>query len=212
MTARPPSGEVQRPMTSVKGAGFTSRPLTGSGGGTQMVGLQSLTTDSLFHEQLTPEEIASNMEKEINELVEESATAALTNISSALIKAKEAARLVEKLQAHKAQAKLGDPINAPLRFLVYFNLSTQLEANQQNDKALRTYQMMVKEFENTPHATRIRVNMGNIYYKEKNYGNAMRMYQMALDNVSETNRIYRHWIRRNMAYTQLVQHQYDAAM
>ncbi|KAA6364932.1 MAG: putative intraflagellar transport protein ift88 [Streblomastix strix] len=40
----------------------------------------------------------------------------------------------------------------------------------------------------------------------------MRMYQMALDNVSETNRIYRHWIRRNMAYTQLVQHQYDAAM
>ncbi|KAA6368790.1 MAG: hypothetical protein EZS28_035682, partial [Streblomastix strix] len=81
-----------------------------------------------------------------------------------------------------------------------------------NDKALRTYQMMVKEFENTPHATRIHVNMGNIYYKEKNYGNAMRMYQMALDNVSETNRIYRHWIRRNMAYTQLVQHQYDAAM
>lgn len=39
-----------------------------------------------------------------------------------------------------------------------------------------------------PAAGRLRVNMGNIYYEQKKYPNAIKMYRMALDQVPNTSK------------------------
>jgi intraflagellar transport protein 88 len=54
-------------------------------------------------------------------------------------------------------------------------------------QALHTYQLIVKnkQYQN---AGRLRVNMGNIYYEQKKYPNAIKMYRMALDQVPNTSK------------------------
>ena len=48
-----------------------------------------------------------------------------------------------------------------------------------------------------PQAGRLRVNMGNIYYEQKKYANAIKMYRMAMDQIPNTSREIRFKIRRN---------------
>lgn len=43
-----------------------------------------------------------------------------------------------------------------------------------------------------PAAGRLRVNMGNIYFEQKKYPNAIKMYRMALDQVPNTSKEVRH--------------------
>ncbi|KAK2946368.1 putative intraflagellar transport protein ift88 [Blattamonas nauphoetae] len=195
----------------MQGAGYTNRPGTGNTGTLNNPLLQALSVENMFADNKTPEETLADMEQEISNLVEQSTLAALSDMSKALMLAKEAASQEVKASQYRELHKIGDP-NLIIKFFVYFNLACALENNEQYDDALRTYNMMMSPFQNTIHASRLRVNMGNIHFKMKDYPQAIKNYQIALDNLSESNLLFRHKIRRNIAYTYLVQQQYDRAM
>lgn len=57
-------------------------------------------------------------------------------------------------------------------------------------EALNTYQVMTKNkmFSN---ASRLKVNMGNIYFKLEQYNKAIKMYRMAMDQVPNTHKDFR---------------------
>ena len=65
---------------------------------------------------------------------------------------------------------------------VMFNLAVQHEKNELYPEALNYYNVIVKNkmFQNVG---RIRVNMGNIYFHERDYNKAVKQYRMALDQV-----------------------------
>lgn len=50
------------------------------------------------------------------------------------------------------------------------------------NEALNAYAAIVKN-KQFPHAGRLRVNMGNIYYRQKKYPAALKMYRMAVDQI-----------------------------
>jgi intraflagellar transport protein 88 len=54
-------------------------------------------------------------------------------------------------------------------------------------QALNTYTLVVKN-KNYPQAGRLRVNMGNIYYMQKKYVQANKMYRMALDQIPNSSK------------------------
>ena len=56
-----------------------------------------------------------------------------------------------------------------------------------------------------PQAGRLRVNMGNIYYEQKKYANAIKMYRMAMDQIPNTSKEIRFKIRRNIGVCSLRQ-------
>lgn len=86
-----------------------------------------------------------------------------------------------------------------LTYAVCFNLANQYDANGMYTEALNTYSLIVKD-KNYPNAGRLRVNMGNIYFKmadvmskggstsgqQGKYTNAIKMYRMALDQIPTT--------------------------
>lgn len=125
------------------------------------------------------------------------------DIRKALMKAKEASNKERSLIRMQEQAGLGDQHNMDLTYSVLlgffyncrngiysiyvnsqvlFTLANQYAANEQYTEALNTYQLITKNrmFSN---AHRLKVNMGNIYFKQKQYQQAVKMYRMALDQV-----------------------------
>lgn len=56
-----------------------------------------------------------------------------------------------------------------------------------HSEALNTYSMLVKRKEYA-HAGRLRVNMGNIFYEQKKYQAAIKMYRMAMDQIGTTSK------------------------
>ena len=89
----------------------------------------------------------------------------------------------------REQASLTDSHNLDLTFSVLFNLANQYAANEMYTEALNTYQVITKNrmFNN---AGRLRVNMGNIYFKLGQYAKAIKFYRMALDQVSYRGKKY----------------------
>lgn len=72
-------------------------------------------------------------------------------------------------------------------FQVLFNLASQYGNNEMYSEALNTYQVITKNkmFNN---ASRLKVNMGNIYFKLGEYSKAIKMYRMAMDQVPNTHK------------------------
>ncbi|CEP03482.1 unnamed protein product (mitochondrion) [Plasmodiophora brassicae] len=199
--------EDPRPMTSVKGAGYKSNvgspfdPVAQTHRG-KMAALKKKIENG-------PEFVAKEMEREINQLIVESATAKVNrSYVVALDKAKEAVRRERLLVRHCEQNGLAEHINVDLSFATQFNLAVQYTANDMMNEALNIYTVMVKtkQFAN---AGRLRVNMGNIYYKQKKYPAAIKMYRMAMDLVGATSKDTRYLIMRNIgnAFVRLGQFQ-----
>ena len=114
-------------------------------------------------------------------------------------------------------AGLVDQINIDLTYSVCFNLANQYHANKQYTEALNTFSLIVKN-KQYAQSGRLRVNvcsrqaqpsklrlpcelalcitptpitalqMGNIYYEQKKYSAAIKMYRMALDQIPNTGR------------------------
>mmetsp|Transcript_1508 Transcript_1508/g.1896 ORF Transcript_1508/g.1896 Transcript_1508/m.1896 type:complete len:170 (+) Transcript_1508:836-1345(+) len=76
------------------------------------------------------------------------------------------------------------------------------------DTAIHTYGLLVKN-KQYPQAGRLRVNMGNIYYEQKKWPQAIKMYRMALDQIPNTGKEVRFKIFRNIgnAFVRLGQFQ-----
>ena len=75
-------------------------------------------------------------------------------------------------------------------FQVLFNLATQYCDNEMYTEALNTYQVMTRN-KVFSKARRLKVNMGNIYYKLQQYNKAVKMYRMAMDQVPNTQKDFR---------------------
>ena len=68
------------------------------------------------------------------------------------------------------------------RYSVELNKAVQQEACEMYAEAIKTYSDIVKN-KNYAAANRLRVNMGNIYFKLGQYAKAIKFYRMALDQV-----------------------------
>ncbi|KAI9014777.1 hypothetical protein BC832DRAFT_546444 [Gaertneriomyces semiglobifer] len=193
-----------RPMTSMRAAGYTSRGRAGMAAGqafdpfNQAARTASASGGGYHKLEETPEEQIRKLEQKVTALVEESAIAASEgNLSVALERAKDAGKKERQLSRHREQLELADQMNLDLTYCVLFNLANQYEANQMYQEALNTYSVIVKN-KMFNQSGRLRVNMGNIYFAQKKYTQAIKMYRMALDQVSGSNREIRLRIMRNI--------------
>jgi intraflagellar transport protein 88 len=80
---------------------------------------------------------------------------------------------------------------------MYFNLANAFFHNKMYDEALSTYSFIIKN-KQFPQSGRLRVNMGNIYYAQTKYTNAIKMYRMAIDQLSSTAKELTYKIYKNM--------------
>lgn len=208
------ASEDARPMTAVRAAGYTAagkRP--GSAAVFDPAGLGGASRGPAPPLQKradnSPEDLCREMEKEVNTLIEESAQLNLERrYSEALEKAKEAGKRERKLSQKREETGLADQINIDLTYSVFFNLANQYHANGLYVEALKTYSMIVKN-KQYHQSGRLRVNMGNIYFEQKKYPNAIKMYRMALDQIPNNSREIRSKIIRNIgvAFVRLGQFQ-----
>ncbi|CAM9106211.1 unnamed protein product, partial [Choristocarpus tenellus] len=155
----------------------------------------------------------------VHRLIEESASAGVeADFALALDKAKEADKKEKVLCKHRERHGLVDQMNIELTHAVCFNLANSYHQNGMNKEALREYGAIVKNKQH-PHAGRLRANMGNVYYEQREYPEAIKNYRMALDQVPNTGKDIRFKIIRNIgtAFVRMGQFQdaigqYDAIM
>ncbi|KAI8815627.1 uncharacterized protein EV422DRAFT_548801 [Fimicolochytrium jonesii] len=202
------ASDAARPMTSVRAAGYSSRGRMGMTAGQAFDPFNQAARDAAggsssggggYHKlEETPEEQIRNLERKVNQLVEESAVVAASgNLRSALEKAKEAGKKERQLCRQREQLELADQMNLDLTYCVLFNLATQYQMNQLYQEALNTYGVIVKN-KLFNQSGRLRVNMGNIYFEQGKYSQAVKMYRMALDQISNANKEIRLKIMRNI--------------
>jgi intraflagellar transport protein 88 len=207
-------GGAPRPMTAIVAAGFqTSSSRSGSQERTG-VSMQAASVPASVDakSEENPEEVIKQLEKKVIELLEESAFAnSKGNLQLALDRGKEAGRKERLLCKQREQNSLSEQINLDLTYSVLFNLAVQYEANEMYVEATNTYLVIVKNkmFSN---AGRLRVNMGNIYLKQKKYMQAVKMYRMALDQVSTSHELIRAKILQNIGLVFVKMGQYSDAV
>uniref|UniRef100_A0A671RUI4 Intraflagellar transport 88 homolog n=1 Tax=Sinocyclocheilus anshuiensis TaxID=1608454 RepID=A0A671RUI4_9TELE len=208
---RPMTGAVQdgaaRPMTAVRAAGYSSSIARGSV--FDPLG-QSKGPDPPLEtkNEDTPEEKIKILEKKVNDLIEESCLAhARGDLQLFLEKAKEAGRKERALVRQREQTGTADHINLDLTYSV----TNQYANNDMYTEALNTYQVIVKNkmFNN---AGRLKVNMANIYFKQKNYTKAIQFYRMALDQISNAHNAMRIKIMQNIGVVFIHMGQYSDAI
>ncbi|XP_010221923.1 PREDICTED: intraflagellar transport protein 88 homolog [Tinamus guttatus] len=212
---RPMTGAVQdgvaRPMTAVHAAGYTKASARGSL--FDPLGQAKGPAPPLeVKNQDSPEEKIRQLEKKVNELVEESCIAnSCGDLKLALEKAKEAARKERGLVRQSEQIASPESINLDLTYTVLFNLASQYAANEMYAEALNTYQVIVKNkmFNN---GGRLKVNMGNIYLKQRNYSKAIKFYRMALDQIPSVHKEMRIKIMQNIGVAFIKTGQYIDAI
>ncbi|XP_072332932.1 intraflagellar transport protein 88 homolog [Scyliorhinus torazame] len=214
---RPATGSIQdgiavaRPMTAVRAAGYSSAAYRGSAFdplGQSRGPAPPLETKN----EDTPEEKVKNLEKNVNELIEESCISnRCGDLQLALEKAKEAGRKERILVRQREQTASSDHINLDLTYSVLFNLASQYAANDMYAEALNTYQVIVKNkmFNN---AGRLKVNMANIYFKQRNYPKGIKFYRMALDQISSSHKEMRIKIMQNIGVVFVKMGQYSDAI
>ena len=83
----------------------------------------------------------------------------------------------------------------------------QYHKNGQHQEALQTYQTIVKN-KSFSQSGRLRINMGNIYFEQEKFPNAIKMYRMALDQLPPTAKEVRFKVMRNIGIAFLRMGQY----
>ncbi|XP_057255638.1 intraflagellar transport protein 88 homolog isoform X2 [Pezoporus wallicus] len=210
---RPVTGAIQdsvaRPMTAVRAAGYTRAAMRGSpfdplGQGRGPVPpLEAKNADSA-------EEKIRQLEKKVNELVEESCIAnSCGDLKLALEKAREAGRKERVLVRQREQ--VASPENLDLTYSVLLNLACQYAANGMYAEALNSYQVIVKNKLFTS-GGRLKVNIGNIYLKQRNYSKAIKFYRMALDQIPSVHKEMRIKIMENIGVAFIKTGQYIDAI
>lgn len=184
-----------RPLTSNRAAKFQNKL------GAQDSAAQNLTTKVDFNKkEQTPEENFRKLEREVNQLVEDSAALSVKgNHPEALEKAKEAVNKEKQLRRLRENSGTADQINPDLTFCVLFNLANQYQNNGMIQEALNNYTQIVKN-KQYPQGGRLRVNMGNIYFQQKKYSVAIKMYRMALDLIPKSSNEMRFKILKNIGH------------
>ncbi|KAH7352170.1 hypothetical protein KP509_19G033100 [Ceratopteris richardii] len=119
--------------------------------------------------------------------------------------------IVDPSRPVSASTSQVDQVNSELTFSVCFNLGYQYERGKLLSEALSTYSQIVKNKQFTQ-GGRLRINMGNIYYKQENYPLAIKMYRMALDQTPNSYKETRFKIMRNIGVALMQIGEYQDAM
>ncbi|XP_076804063.1 intraflagellar transport protein 88 homolog [Clavelina lepadiformis] len=208
-----------RPVTSVTGAGFSSQKKGIIAGGSTFDplnqasrGIAGVAPPLESLEEDTQEDKIKALERSIIDLIEQSAVAnSCKDYVTATEKAKEAGKKERQLVRQREQAGLSEGINLELTYAVLVNLAVQYEANDMLSEALNMYQVIVKN-KMFQHAGRLKVNMGNIYFKQGNMPKAIKLYRMALDQVPTTQKEIRIKIMQNIGAVFVKLGQYNDAV
>eukprot|EP00798_Chlamydomonas_sp_ICE-L_P011789 gene11790-14911_t len=131
--------------------------------------------------------------------------------NTALEKAMEAKKREKALCKFRESHDLGESINFDLTYAVEFNLAHMYHANKNYQEALDAFTAIVKN-KQFPHAGRLRVNMGNIYFEQKKFTTAIKMYRMALDQIPGTAKEIRFKLMRNIGLSFVRMGQYQDAL
>ena len=139
------------------------------------------------------------LEAKIDQLVNESASNSVNgNQQEALDKAKRAVLMVKRLQKLRKFDEFEESAVSQLTFKVIFNLANQYLNNDMDQEAIDTFASIIENKEHK-YGGRLRVNIGNIYFTQKRYPAAIKMYRMALDLLTSDYKEMREKIRRNIA-------------
>lgn len=190
----PPTGSLNRTGTAFKNAG-EMRPITSNAAAgfkkTNNLGTTAEKFSQMQKKEEKPLEPRAKLQKfemEINNLIDESCIlVSEKKLGDALQKSKDAMSRQKYLEKYLEENSLSDMLNSELYFSVALNLATLYEKNE-------LYQEALKEYTNLTNAKNhedgmecyVRVNMGNIYLKQKNFSMAIKMYKKALDIVPST--------------------------
>ncbi|CAF0918215.1 unnamed protein product [Brachionus calyciflorus] len=188
------SGTGGRPMTAVVGAGFNSSKNMVAG-----IDPSSSITITLEPKIETEEEKIKNLEKNVSQLAEESCFAAEDNDKlAAMEKAKEAYKKERLILKQREEKNLTDQANTELTGFILLNVACQYANANNFAESLNIYNILTKNkiFQLTG---RLKTNIGNIYYEQKQYLKAIKMYRMALDQIPITNQELKLQIHRNIA-------------
>ncbi|MEW5306044.1 MAG: hypothetical protein WDW36_008545 [Sanguina aurantia] len=189
---------MARPMTSNKGAGFSSAPtkrfdpMSRTAASAAASGALQRKSDADVEEQ------SKELEQKVHQLLEQSASlCADGNTDTGLERAVEAKKRERLLCKFRETNNQKDSINVDLTYAVDFNLAHSYHANKNYQEALAAFTTIVKNKE-LEQSCRLRVNMGNIHFEQKKYSNAIKMYRMALDQISPTAKEIRYKVMRNI--------------
>lgn len=130
--------------------------------------------------------MAIEMEREVSAILEDVALLLQKDDTTvALEKAKLAQKKERTLIRFREEKNVGEQ-NMDITYSVAFSLARAFHSNMMYTEALDTYTAIAKNkhFQN---AGRLRVNMGNIYFEQKKYNYAIKMYRMALDQIMPAN-------------------------
>ena len=204
-TARPGTGSVERPMTT-KAAGY-SKSL-----GKEQKDFGMKTRMFFAKKQNTSKEAAiKEFEKNIQKLSDESILLKCRgNYKAAKDKALSA---YDKLTDFKNQNL--DYFNAEMEFGLQLNIALIYEALKMYDDARTMYLDIVqKENYYTPGIMKdkIRINLGNLYYKQGEYKKAITEWQKAVDKISKENKELRGLVLRNIANANIKLGTYNEAI
>ena len=212
--------ETSRPMTSVRGAGYSSAAPPGTAAGANPLagfdpfnqGARGPAAPLQKKSESSKEEQMLEQERKITEIMEAGTKMLVENDAvGALEKAKDAGKKERILCRNREQLSLGDQINIDLTYLVCFNLAVTYQHAEMHTESLNAYSAIVKNRAYTQ-AGRLRVNMGNVYYSQQKYPHAIKMYRMALDQVPSSSNAIRHRIMRNIGNCFVKTGQYDSAI
>lgn len=206
--------QVVRPTTGMRPVGYTSEAgrLYDPALSQRTAMKKTIVLDTKKQEQ--PEEKYKGLEAKILYLLEESileSTGQIPSLSSALNKAKEASSLDRTLLRLRDQNGGSAYHNFDITFSVLFNLANVYAKNKMFAEALNTYTMMTKN-KMFPNVSRLKLNMGNIYFQLGHYSKALKMYRMASDQVPKNQKELRLKINHNLGVLLIKMGQYaDAA-
>jgi len=209
--ARAAAEEIQqRPMTSINAAGFSSKKKDQLS--ENFVGGRGRAPPLQKKSENSPEDMAAEMELMVHRSIEESALQCLNkDFPMALDKAKEAEKREKALLRFREEKQITQEPNEELSYSVQFNLARVYQLNGMYTEALDTYESIVRS-KGTENAGRLRVNMGNIYYEKGDYPLAIKMYRMALDQITNDYKTIRNKIRKNIGVSLIKLGQYSDAI
>ena len=190
-----------RPMTaSNKAAGYSGgRPGTAVAGGPAVAGGKGPAPPLRKKPEDGPDVAIKEHEAKCHELLEASSRAQINkDWARAVETAREACKRERQLARVRENAGMGDSQNLELAFATQLCLGNALEGNDQIADAMDTYTQIVKN-KAFVGGGRVRVNMGNVYFNQKDYQKAIKMYRMAIDQVPANQRWLRMKITRNVA-------------
>ena len=125
--------------------------------------------------------------------------------------AKEAAKKDRLLIKQREQSNLHDQINLDLTYTSLLHLAHVYEALGMLPESLNTYNTIVKNKAFTQ-AGKLRVNMGNIYFKQGKYAQSIKMYRIALDQIPSIHHDIRIRVTRNIGNAFVKMQKYQDAV